>query len=106
MRGLLAVILVVGTTALVAPAVAAPPAPKAYAFEYISVSYGQNLMRRHLKKEYDIVRGPYFSKCYKPSSSQVRCDIDFRAGLYQRCARGTVTRRGGYVYIDMRAPIC
>ena len=106
MRGLLAVVLVVVATALVAPAVAAPPAPKARSFEYISVSYGQKAMRQYLNKTYYIVRGPYFSNCYKPASSAVRCDIDFRAGVYARCARATVTNRGKYDHIEMRAPIC
>ena len=106
MRRLLAVVLIAGATALVAPAVAAPPTPKARAFEYISISYGQREMGRFLNRKFDIVRGPYFSNCYKPSSNSVRCDIDFRAGVFARCARGTVTNRGGYDYISIRAPIC
>ena len=58
MRRLLAVVVTAGTMALVVPAVAAPPTPKARSFEYISVSYGQKAMRQYLNKNYYIVRGP------------------------------------------------
>jgi hypothetical protein len=86
------------------PADASPA--QAHASAWISIAYGKRVLRRYINKKYTVVRGPYFSNCTKTRSNKVRCDIDFRAGLFARCARGWVRNSGGYDYITLRAPIC
>jgi hypothetical protein len=96
------VLLIAGTV----PARAAAPTPTAKAATAISVAYAKSVLRRYINNQYNVVRGPYFSGCMKLAGNWVRCDIDFRAGLYARCARGSVKAVGSIDHIKLNAPIC
>lgn len=50
-------------------------------------------------------RGPYIYSCVYLSTVWVRCDVEFKAGLFWRCGRGWVRWKGDYVYRKLRAPI-
>jgi hypothetical protein len=107
--------LVAVTTAavllLTPPAVAVPASAgggsdyRANAAAYISVRYGKRVIRRYIKRNYTVALGPYFYGCRKPRWNKVRCDVEFKAGLFWRCGWASVRNSGGYDYIRSYTPI-
>ena len=71
----------------------------------ISVSYAKRVIRRYINRTYNVALGPYFGSCVKLASNKVRCEVQFKAGLYWRCGRVSVRDSGGYDYISARLPI-
>jgi hypothetical protein len=81
--------------------VAAPPESA----EYMSTSYAKRKIRSYIDSQYYVDRGPYIYNCLHLSPVWVRCDMEFKAGLYWRCGRGWVRWKGDYEYRKLRAPI-
>jgi hypothetical protein len=71
----------------------------------ITVSYGKSAIRRYINRNYTVALGPYFGACQKLASNIVRCEVQFKAGLYWRCGRVSVRNSGRYDYISARLPI-
>lgn len=71
----------------------------------ISATYGKSVSRRYINKNFGVALGPYFGACQKLASNTVRCEVQFKAGLYWRCGRVSVRNSGGYDYITARLPI-
>ena len=106
MRALRLAVAVLVTAATMPASAIATRGPVAHQATAISKTYAQRVLRRYINEQYNVVRGPYFSHCTRLASNWVRCDIDFRAGLYARCARGSVKEVGSIDHISLRAPIC
>lgn len=101
-RNLILVGLVV--TALTTPAEAAIP-PRAVDSAAISVTYSKRVIRHYINDKYVVAIGPNFGACTRLASNNVRCEVEFKAGLYWRCGRVSVRNSGGYDYIAARLPI-
>jgi hypothetical protein len=59
----------------------------------ISTSYAERVIRRYINQQYNVALGPDFGSCLTPASSTVRCEVQFKAGLYWRCGRVSVRKR-------------
>lgn len=79
--------------------------PRATASAYISVAYGKRVIRRYINDEYVVAIGPNFGSCVKLAANTVRCEVEFKAGLYWRCGRVSVRNSGRYDHITARLPI-
>jgi hypothetical protein len=104
---LLAVLASTALALSAAPALAAHTAPQTApaASSAISTSYAKRAIRRFINRKYDVALGPYFGACQKLASNSVRCEVQFKAGLYWRCGRVSVRNSGAYDYINARLPI-
>jgi hypothetical protein len=80
------------------------PAP-ASATVHITPRYAKRALHHYIERHYEVVHGPGIGRCHQLAANKVRCDVEFRAGLFWRCGRGTVTAVGRYDYIDLVAPI-
>jgi hypothetical protein len=73
---------------------------------WLGKSEAVHVIKHQINHEYSVVRGPYVTHCVRGSARYVRCDTEFKAGLFWRCGRVSVTLRGGYYYIHENQPIC
>jgi len=79
--------------------------PQASAASYISKSYAKRVTRRYINRTYAVALGPYFLGCQRLAYNKVRCEVEFKAGLYWRAGRVSVRNSGGYDYIRAYLPI-
>ncbi len=79
--------------------------PRASASAYISVTYAKRVIRRYINRTYTVAIGPDFGTCTRLARNTVRCEVEFKAGLYWRCGRVSVRNSGGYDNITARLPI-
>jgi|tagenome__1003787_1003787.scaffolds.fasta_scaffold19116375_1 hypothetical protein len=95
-----AVLAFSATTALAAASTPRKPATTA-----ISTSYAKRVIRGYINRNFGVALGPYFGDCQKLARNNVRCEVQFKAGLYWRCGRVSVREIGDTDYITARLPI-